>query len=348
MSDIKTVYCAISNVPLLSVSTLCLGTWPLVVKFDGALAHPVYDLPHETLLRKLTNQLAECDRNCFQLSDAALLQLQLTTSATLRAMNCLVSNAKRPSGLPPKEIVIGCAGPLLSIAQRHLTASKRPALPKYRPDRDWSSFKGWTEAATQIYEDFYRAAVAPEDVLEHAISEAGESDMRAVYNKLDTKKVWAWIEAQCTDVPMGRLITFKELFTTTDLNPIEWLQDDVDDLTEVISKHCDGTHDVMHFVMSRCNSIRRQLREYNSGFSLLTASSAESKLLDTPEQLGIEAEAISVTMTGYRAQAASLTAAPVPPSRKDFPKLVDFLKTQAEFNLISKLYKEAAAAQQGI
>jgi hypothetical protein len=307
------------------------------------VAHPVYDLPHETLLRKLTNQLAETDRNCFQISDAALLQLQLTVSATLRAMNCLVSNAKRPSGLPSKEIIIGCSGPLLAIANHHLTDKARPALPKYRPDSNWSSFKGWTEAATQIYADYHSAKVAPEDVLAHAI-EDGESDMRTVYRKLDNNKVWKWIEGQCTDVPIGRLVTFKELFTTSDLNPLEWLQDDVDDLTEVISKHCDGTHDVMHFVMSRCNSIRRQLREYNSGFSLLTSSTAQSRLLDTPEQLSIEAEAITVTMSSYRQQAAALTEMPVAPKRASYPRLVDFLKAQSEYNLVSKLYKEAQNA----
>lgn len=331
----QTLYCSISGIPLLSITPLSGGVWPLVTKFEHAIVHPIYDLPPETIIAKLANLLNEADRQQYQLSENAEQQLQLAVSATLRILNCLVTTQGKPAGLPGPGIILGSGQALLKLAKWHSKLIKKPALPRYRPPEAWLNFPAWTEACMEIYDTWHRVKRKEEDSIQAIID--ADVDVRKVYKNIDRNKVWNWIAKQCADVPAGRLVTMKSLFTTPIINPLDWMADDVDDLTEIISKNCDATHDIMHYVMSHCNAIRKQINDYNSGFVLITSDTSPSEIIS--ENSVAENAAMNVTLKSYRTQAEELTAAPVPPNKADYPKLVEFLKAQAEYRILLKLWK---------
>ena len=339
----QTIYCRISGIPLISITNLSGGVWPLVTKFEHNVLHPLYEVETETLIAKLKNLCNQASLQSYNLSENSAQQLQLTMSAVLYRMGCLALAHGKPAGLPGTGILIGSAEPLLDIASWHLKLVKKPALPKYRPANAWMNFSAWIESAKQIKDDWHAAKKTAEDKLEDALN--ADRDIRKVYQKLDSKKVFNWITEQCKhEVPIGRLATMQSLFCADIVNPLEWLSDDVDDITEVVSKYCDPSHDIIHYVMTRCHNIRETIREYNSGFTLLTSTDAPSKLLDNPEQLARETDAINNTMRELREAAENLTEKPVPPSRSQYPKLIDWLKAQAEYNMLVKLYTSRSAS----
>lgn len=330
---------------MLSVTPLVAGIWPLLTKFDSEIVHPIYDLDMDTLLPKLRNLIEQADRQQYNLSDNTTQQLQLTVSATLRRLNCLVTSHNKPAGLPPTGIICGSSAPLLKIAAWHSKLIKKPALPRYRPDEDWMNFASWTEAATEIYNAWHSNQRTPEQKLADLMVRERDADLvdqAKVFKRLDSAKVFNWIRQQCSnEISAGRLTTLETLFTTDLINPLEWLQDDIDDLIEIVYKYCDPSHDIIHYIMGRCNAHRIAIREYNSGFTLLTSSSAESRLLDTPEQTAHEISTLTDTMSSFKEIVNNLTEAPVAPVRKNYARLVDFLKAQSEYNILSKLFAES-------
>lgn len=92
--------------------------------------------------------------------------------------------------------------------------------------------------------------------------------------------------------------------------------------------------------MSHCNSMRTQIREYNSGFSLNTSYDAPSELINSNEAK--ESETLSSSLKSYHTQVESLTSLSElkQPTKNDYPKLIDFLKAQSEYRILVKLFNE--------
>lgn len=333
------IVCSITGLELIQVNSLCAGTWPLLVNLSKELVHPVFELDSTSLTNKLSNLINEAERNNYNLSQNTEQQLQLTICATLHKLNCLALSNNQPCGLPGTGTLVGSAAPLLDLAKWHFSLVKKPALPKYRPTVAWLNFSSWTTSCLDIKQNWHKARDVESDKLQAALE--SDRDIKVVYSKIDKDKVWAWIHKQAKqNVSAGRLITMETLFTTPYINPLEWNTDDVDDLLEIVYNHCDTGHDILHYIQSVANNLRRQINEYNSGFSLNTSYDSPSLLIGSNDVQ--EKEAMNTTMKSYHTQLEDVASLAdiKKPNKADYPKLIDFLRAQSQYNILVKLFNE--------
>lgn len=332
------VNCAISGAVLgvLEVS-IVEGNVPFVQNFsDVQLLHPFFGQSDYNLMRKFDESLRWFAEHGWQNDPVQILRVQIIMSATMHKLGVLKQES--PS-LPNFAITAGCAHRLYSLAKWYLLeTSKRAHLPLFSVARrnsnlEWENFRFWLDEFGEIRERWRSKASEIEREAELRSRETALKDIMSAHTrKVSLKNVWGWIELQLKmSVRDGRLETWKAVFMTGDLAPEDWLPDDVDDLAEAITEHCDIGNEIMYFVHNRLQFIREQITEFYGSFTIVKISA------DSPQFSQSEKE--SELMREYDDRVQLLETLPPPPQQKDFATLVLFLKAQAQYNILKSRFE---------
>lgn len=350
----KIIYCTRSGLPLAEVSTMCTHGWPLLSSFQSTLIHPIYAFPLEKLLLKLENSLRELERKEWKAdSPAEQQELSLTMSAILYSIDSIWTPLSADRGyepsLPSYPIAIGTGFRLLNHASWywHLT-SKRLALPIFRPtfaagNTHWENFSAYLEACESVREEWEkgRKKYETEEERKRKLDAVKEIKAANIYKRIDFVKVWNWIDAQISQspkYPAGRRETLKAIFLSGDMNPEEWIADDIDDLSEAVFDLCDQGNEITHFIRTRLNHIRDTINNFYGSFTLLSSIAAENntegaasptETLTTQEQEFFES---------FDEKVMNLEELPPPPKRESFATLALFLKAQAQHNILARRF----------
>ena len=349
----KVIYCTRSGLPLAEITTLCTQGWPFLSTFQSTLIHPIYSFPLEKLLLKLENSLRELESKEWKAdSEIEKQELSLTMSAILYSINSIwtpiSSDRVYEPSLPSYPVAIGTGHRLLTHASWywHLT-SKRLALPIFRPsyadkNTHWENFSAYLEACESVREEWEkgRKRYETEEERKRKLDAVKEIKSANIYKRIDFIKVWNWIDAQISQspkYPAGRRETFKTLFLTGDMNPEEWIADDIDDLTEAIFDLCDQGNEITHFIRTRLNHIRDTINNFYGSFTLLSSITAENSnnaAMPDEKQTAQEQEFFE----SFDEKVMNLEELPPPPKRESFATLALFLKAQAQHNILSRRF----------
>lgn len=354
----KIIYCTRSGLPLAEINTLCTQGWPFLSTFQSTLIHPIYSFPLEKLLIKLENSLRELERKDWKADGPAEQQeLSLTMSAILYSINSiwtpLSSDRAYEPSLPSYPIAIGTGHRLLTHASWywHLT-SKRLALPIFRPtyadkNTHWENFSAYLEACESVREEWEkgRKRYETEEERKRKLDAVKEVKAANIYKRIDFIKVWNWIDAQISQspkYPAGRRETLKTLFLTADMNPEEWIADDIDDLSEAVFDLCDQGNEITHFIRTRLNHIRDTINNFYGSFTLINSiasvrsegSGGENTAMPSEKQTTQEQEFFE----SFDEKVMNLEELPPPPKRESFATMALFLKAQAQHNILSRRF----------
>jgi hypothetical protein len=338
----RTIYCQNSGVVLgnLEVKIFEGQLAYLEAHSDALYLHPFYRLNSIVLIKKLEDCLHRFQEQGWLGSHPEQLRLRLLTSAMMFNLDSIKQSQ---TSLPSFAVAAASAGRLLGISKWFFyVSSQRLAFPTYSVSKlndnlEWQNFKHWIDSAYQIRQDWSsKSKELKRDAEQKAMSESLREIKSEHYRRIDTKKVWNWIWLQLEDkIHSGRIETFKNLFLNGDVEAHEWIIDDVDDLREATLLHCDTGNEIMFFIKKRLDGIAALVRDFYSSFTIVSRISSENFGTEgghTPE------EALFFSEFDIRAQA--LEAMPEPPKREDFTSLGLFLKAQAQWNILSKRFKQ--------
>lgn len=353
-----TIKCARSGVPLFHATPVCSNQWALLsYPHFKAFVHPIYEMPLDKLLRKLTLQLLEAETAEWNISNFAVREIGLTMSSIMYALGAMWTPTVEAlehgrlieHSLPDAGVTVGCAGRLLSLASwYHNETSKRITFPLWRPSKhagnlNWHGYPNWLNACFDIKEDWGKQKRKHENAeLLRATEETLKTvHLASVYKKIDTAKVWNWISIQASEhqvkYPSGRQETLKTLFLRGDVEPEAWLPDDCDDLIEMVTDCCDIGNDIMFFIRQRTSLIRSYINDFYGNFTMLDSKhpTGDGGLsLSAAEQ-----DAQSALMSEYTSKLEGLTTAPAEPKLEAYPSRVHWLRAQAEWRLLTKVFK---------
>lgn len=342
-SIVKTIYCQNSGV--------VLGNLECKI-FEGQLAymeahseaiylHPFYRLSNIVLLKKLEDCLHAFQEAGWVGSNAEQMRLRLLISATMFHLDSIKQD--RPT-LPAFPIAAASAGRLLGITKWFFyISSQRLAFPLYsvsglNENLQWENFKHWIDSAYEVRNAWAsKSKEYKRDAEKRAMDESlREIKSEHIFKRIDTRKVWNWIELQLDDhVPPGRIETFRDCFLNGDTEAFEWTIDDVDDIREAIVQHCDRGNEICFFINKRLDGIAAIIRDFYSSFTVVSKiAGTASQFTDqqTPEEALFYSE--------YDKKAGELVELPGPPKREDFTSLALFLKAKAQHSILSKRFKQ--------
>ena len=358
-STTKTIHCQRSGVPLVEVTTLCANGWALISQpVFAVFVHPVYNLPLGKLCRRLELQLIDADQAEWEMPQTAITEISLTVSALVYALDAmwipsddaLVTGRNIEPSLPDTKTTVGTASRVLDLASWYFAeTSRRITFPLWKPSKNagnlnWHGFSAWLDACMDIREDWSSAKRkaenkellrSTEDVLK-LVSQA------QVYKRIDTKKVWRWIELQASEhsgkYSAGRRETLKSLFMNGELEPELWTPDDCDDLIEMVVNTCDIGNDITSYIRNRVSNIRAAIQEFYSDFTLIGGGTKNGAISAGLELSVKEQDAEDKLFESYEAKLINLTVLPAKPNPADYPNRVVALKAQAEWNILSKMF----------
>lgn len=344
----RTIFCKYSGLPLANLSLLILeGYLPYLGEHEESLyIHPLYRLSSTVLIRKLEDALHQAQGNGWILIDSEQTRLRLLVSTIMHSFGCIKQD--RPS-LPSIAVAAGSAGRLLGLAKWfYYLTSQRMTFPIYsvsarNQNLEWENFKIWLDSAYQVRQEWANTARELKRQDELKSREAALVEIKSEHiRRVDLNKIWRWIEIQLeAAIPKGRLVTWKELFLQGDINPSDWLADDLDDLQIEIAEHCDNGNEVMFFIQTRLNSIREIIKDFYSGFTLIGGKTDTSALSDQG-QTAQEKEFLSP----FEESLNNLTELPPQPVRSDYDTMGKFIKASAEWSIIAKLWKQRQARKE--
>ena len=350
----KIIYCTRSGLPLAEVNTLCTHGWPFLSSFQSTLIHPIYAFPLEKLLIKLENSLQELERKDWKADSLVEQQeLSLTMSAILYSTNSIWTPLSSERGyepsLPSYPIAIGTGFRLLNHASWywHLT-SKRLALPTFRPtfaagNTHWENFSAYLEACESVREEWEkgRKRYETEEERKRKLDAVKEIKTANIYKRIDFVKVWNWIDAQISQspkYPAGRRETLKAIFLSGDMNPEEWIADDIDDLSEAVFDLCDQGNEITHFIRTRLGHIRDTINNFYGSFTLLSSVAAENNAGGTASPTETLTTQEQEFFESFDEKVMNLEELPPPPKRESFATLALFLKAQAQHNILARRF----------
>lgn len=368
MSNItKTVYCAYSGVPLVNVTNVCSSGWALLNNPTfHTLVHPTYDLDLGKLLRKLTVQLLDAEANSWCLIESEITSIALTMSAIMYSLgamwqpnsDALEHGRYIEPSLPDQATTIGCAARLLELASwYHNETSKRITFPSWRPSKrsgnlNWHGFSNWLNACFEIQEEWnsVKRKRIDAELLDATTETLKTVRLAAVYKRIDIAKVWNWIELQAkcnsTKYATGRRETLKNLFLKGDSEPEAWLPDDCDDLIEMVTDCCDIGNEIMFYIRQRTTSIRASINDFYGNFTMLSSKANDS---DGGLELTHKERTAQDSLLGeYNDKLLGLTSAPPEPQLVDFPNRVHWLRAQAEWRILTKLFNSRSASSASV
>lgn len=362
-----TIHCNRSGLPLLALTPMNGLGWPILSHPAlKHIIHPIYEAEMSVLLPQMRNEIQSAEHHAWMVEDAELRKIGLLMSAIMYKLELIwvppvESHAKNPPSLPNNAIIVGCATRLYSLATWYWHAtSKRIAFPLYRISKlnnnlSWENYHTWLNDAFEVQASWASrkellAAETQRKLADEAIK-AVKSD--SIYKRIDTKKVWNWIDIQLsaagTKYPAGRRETFKNLFLSGELSPEDWLVDDVEDLQFAIADACDIGNDISFFINKRLNGIKAVIVDFYSSFTVLHSKGAADALTSidaTPEEQAAE----NKFFLTFDARADALDSLPAAPDRKDFASLGLFLKAQAQHAILKRRWeaKQASGPAAGI
>lgn len=357
------LYCSRSGLPLADVTVLCSMGQPMVGNLLATqLIHPIYDLPLDPLLVRARKLIVDAEAAEWLLPADNLRELSLCMSAILYSLDVMWlpaegSQRKVYPSLPALNVTVGTAARLIKLAHwYHHATSKRMTFPQYHVSKqagntEWQNFSGWVDAAYEIKASWSdRKEQLEAEELKRSYDDALKTvRAESIYSKLDMRKVWNWIDIQLAiskKYPLGRRTTFKTLFMDGNLEPSEWLLEDLEDLQLAIMECCDVGNDVMFFVNKRVANIRAVLLDFYGGFTLLTRNvptDADGQPARNPlDALATPQE--QAMMQAFDDLAAGITELPPEPQRASYPTLGTFLKARAEWTILSKRFNAQPVA----
>jgi hypothetical protein len=341
----KTIYCYRSGTPLANITALCSQGWPLLNSFQAKLLHPIYEMPLAKLIVKLKDHLAVAEQAEWTIKDYEILEIRLCMSAIMYSLDAIwqapAESRQHIPSLPSMTVAVGSASRLVHLAGwYHFITSKRLSFPLYRiaaynKNTNWENFNAWLDDAETVRKEWESGR----DKLAHAEElrrrDAALLTVKAenIYKRIDFNKVWNWIDIQIsTEYAAGRRETFKQLFMKGDINPEDWIADDVDDLVEAILVCCDTGNEITHFIHTRLNHIRAIIADFYGSFTLLDTvvkdNNAHPDLIQTPAEREFFGE--------IDRKVDSLSELPPAPKRESFASMAHFLKAQAQYNLLAR------------
>lgn len=367
MSNItKTIHCQRSGVPLVEVTSVCSQGWALLSQpVFSCFIHPTYSLPLNKLLRKLELQLIDADHAEWDLPEAHITDIAISMSAIvykldamwLPSTDALVSGRNIEPSLPDTKTAVGCADRLLDLAGWFFAeTSQRLSFPLWRPSKNagnlnWHGFSGWLDACNDIRDEWSNKKIrrqSSEDLLQSTLDVNRLVNQAQVYKRIDTKKVWNWIELQASQhsgkYPAGRRETLRSLFMNGESEPEIWTADDCDDLIEMMVDTCDIGNDITSYIRNRVSNIRAAINDFYSDFTLIGASNTNRYGESSGLELSSTEKAAESNLFGeYTEMLASLKECPPKPDASQFTNRVLALKAVAEWNIISKLFAARSA-----
>lgn len=364
----RTIHCQRSGVPLVEVTSVCSNGWALLSQpIMSTFVHPVYNLPLGKLVRKLELQLIDADSAEWDMPPSAITDISLTMSALVYALDAmwlpssdaLINGRNIEPSLPDIKTTVGCADRLLDLAGWLFSeTSRRITFPLWKPSSragnlNWHGFSAWLDACNEIREDWSMAKRKAEnkDLLRSTEDVLKLVSQAQVYKRIDTKKVWHWIELQASELsgkyPAGRRETLKNLFMNGEQEPEAWCSDDVDDLMEMVTDTCDIGNDITSYIRNRASNIRAAINDFYGDFTLIGASNTNRYGEDSGLELSqTERNAESKLFGEYEVKLLGMTECPAKPDPSKFPNRVAALKAQAEWNILSKLFAARLRSKQ--
>jgi hypothetical protein len=345
--NIKTIYCPRSGLPLAQITNLCASNWPVLANFSQTFLHPIYNVPLPALISKLSSQIICLENNCWKPeSTAESTELSLSLSAIMYSLGCIVQDSRNPApSLPAFPVSIGAASRVLHLASWYFNlTSQRLTFPQYHPntvDKNllWQNFSAYLDACFTIKDEWESGKKKLEAEESIRLSQEASKEIRdaKIKIKLDYIKVWAWIDTQISQspkYPVGRRETLKTLFLRGNLEPENWIADDIDDLSEAVFDLCDQGNDITHFIRQRLNGIRDALNNFYGSFTLLggIADSGKDSVVVSDSETKKEKEFFE----NFDNQLIEMTELPPAPERTQFATLGLYLKAQAQHNILSR------------
>lgn len=354
----KLIFCQRSGVPLCSITTLCSHGWPLLSSMQTTLCHPVYNFPLERLLLNLKNSLQAAEQTAWCFHDNELRELQLHMSAVMYGLDAIWTPPhgdkflwdKLEPSLPAEFVAVASGWRLYTLASwYHYGTSKRMEFPKYRVSSlnnnlNWENFKTWLDDAFTVKDEWEKGRTALQQEAElKARSEALKTIHSAeVYKRIDLNKVWNWIEIQLkinNNYPAGRRQTLRSIFMKADLEPQEWLLDDVEDLQEAVLMCCDIGNDIMHFITTRINLIRAAIKDFYGSFTLLGSIDPATAGRQLAQATTLhEKQTTEAFFSPYDTKAALLEQMPPEPKRENYANNALFLQAQAQWRILKRRF----------
>lgn len=342
----KTIYCQNSGVTLGRLD-VCI--------FEGHLAymeahneavylHPFYRLSNIVLIKKLEDALHHAQENGWVLSWREQERVQLLVSAIMHSFGCVKQDQ---ASLPKFQIAAGSAGRLLGLAKWfYFLSSQRFEFPQYSISKrnenlGWENYKFWLDSAFKIRENWSKQKKHNELDAQRRAHEVALKEIKDdnVYKRLDLRKIWRWIQLQLEEhYSPGRIKTFEDLFLNGDLEIHNWINDDIDDLSEAILEHCDAGNDIMYFIRKRLDGFLALARDFREGFTII--GGAKGRFTDdkpTPEE--------ELFIGEYDKKVDALEELPPPPKRESFETQGLFIRAQAQWNILKRRF-DARKGQQ--
>lgn len=347
----RTIFCQNSGVPLATLDVLVFeGHLAVLESHEAALyLHPFYRTSPGVLGKKLDDALTRAHDSEWVQTKPEQLRLQLLTSALLFSLE--VVRQELPT-LPSFVIASSSASRLLALSKWYFfISSQRLSLPQYHINKknqnlSWENFKDWLDCAFEIKEDWSKKAKKLEVAdKQRAYSESLKEINSECYRRIDTRKVWNWMEMQLLlRYPPGRTTTFKSLFLNGDVEPHEWTLDDVEDLKIAILESCDIGNEITFFINKRLDGIHALIRDFYSSFTLLsTVGDGSANSLQDEQQTPEEA----AFFTEFENKVDSLESLPPAPVRSSFASNGLFWKAQAQWNILSRRFKAREQRNEG-
>ena len=341
----RVLHCSRSGLPLATFQ-LCIveGSGPFLERFnDAAILHPFYSLHSSVLIKKLEDSLTQAEMLEWSLSEHQKQRLQLLVSAIMFDLSCIKQDR---ACLPSFQIAVGSAQRLLKISRWFwFVSSQRLSFPIYsvsakNGNLEWENFRYWLDSAFEIKGAWAHKSreLRKEAELKQTQETLDALKKQSIYRRLDLRKVWRWIYLQCEGkVPEGRLKTWEPLFLEGDVNSHEWLAEDVHDLQNAIIDCCDLGNEIMYFIRERLTGILGLIRDYYSGFTLVSAAGQEAFGNSQHGQTQQETEFLNE----FDAKIEHLSELGKEPQRKDFATTALFLKAQATYNIMKRRWELA-------
>lgn len=336
------VPCTISGVVLgvLEV-TIVEGSIPFVQNFSRQeLVHPFFGQSDFNLMKKFRESKEFFDSIDWQYNESHAHRLAVLMCATMHRLDSL---RQETPGIPQTSVAMGSASRLYDLANWYLfQTSKRLSLPTYsvskRNDNEgWTNLKFWLDEVEEIKKSWAKKVRQYELEEEKKAREDSLRQIRSAHTKkINVRGIWDWLRIQLQEHYNQRQLDYwKDLFVYGDMNPEDYLDSDIDDLIEAITEHCDSGNEIMHYVRNRLSAIREFIREFFSGFTLV--SSVLPTVAKTPEELEKEAQFFS----DFDKKVNALTVLPPEPKPESFASRALYLKAAAQHRILKSRWEAA-------
>lgn len=345
----KEIYCRNSGVPLATLTTLILDGFLAYVEAhnETLYLHPFYKLSNTVLLKKLESSLHSVQGKDWAGTAQEKQRVQLLVSAIMHNFGCI--KQEQPS-LPDYAIAVGSAGRLLGLAKWFFfLSSQRLQFPTYSISKknnnlNWENFRYWLDSAYEIREEWSSSKRRLQVEEEQRAREASLREIKSEsVRKIDTRKVWKWIEVQLEgNYSPGRIETFRNLFLNGDIESQDWNTDDVDDVREAVFKHCDSQHEIMFYIRKRLDGIAAILRDFYSSFTIISQVRQEGA--GGLNQEG-ETEQEKEFFSDFDQKAKELEELPAEPKRESFQTQGLFMQAHAKWSILKRRWEQLRKQQ---